>query len=472
MIEFKKYIHHGQDLETAILGACLLEKLAFGRTYGIVEAESFYVTDHQVVYSAMKEMYDNSIPIDIYTLTEFLITKKGVKEFNGGGITYFLVTLTNHVVSTAHLEYHCHLIKEMWRRREIIKIRASYPADEGFDTRENINQLNEEIRKILGSEIKRDWYDMSELMYDLMVHQGDMAKGKKEFLTTGFKKIDELNGGFYNGQMIVIGARPSVGKSAIMGQMAISMAKKGKKVGIISLEMNNNEIAARLASIETDIDFSRVYRTIAQDENLHKSFYEKVSRDLINLPIYLSDKTKVNVSEIKAKAIKLKSSMGCDCIMIDYLQLIDGTTDNKNYNREQEVSKMSRGLKLMAYELDIPVIVLCQLNRAVTARGYKDRFPKLSDLRESGAIEQDADVVMFLHRDYMSGWQTDEQGNSTELSADLLGTKWRNGATFHLELDFDPPKMKFSEKSQFGTWKPVSEVRNFTEPNQRDDSPF
>lgn len=227
------------------------------------------------------------------------------------------------------------------------------------------------------------------------------------------------------------------------------MGHCGKKVGIISLEMNNNEIAARLASIETDIDFWKIFRTIAQDEVLHKNFYEHISRNTINLPIFLSDKTKVNIAEIKAKATKLKASKGCDCLMVDYLQLIDSTTGNKNYNREQEVAKMSRGLKLMAQELDIPVIVLCQLNRAVTARSYKDRFPKLSDLRESGAIEQDADVVMFLHRDYMSGWQVDENSISTEFNADLLGPKWRNGATFHLPLEFDPPKMKFTEQKGF-----------------------
>lgn len=463
MIEFKKYIHHSQDLEMAILGACLLEKLAFGRTYGLIDRETFYFTGHQEVYSAMREMYNNSVPIDTYTVTEKIIGERGIENFHGYNVIYFVTNLTNTVVSSANLEYHCHLIKEMWRRRELVKIRASYPEDGGFDTRVGISKLNEEIAKIVGSTVRRDWYDMSELMYDLMQHQYEMAKGKKEFLTTGFEQIDKMNGGFYPGQMIVIGARPAVGKSALMGQMAIKMARRAKKVGIISLEMNNTEIAARLASIETDIDFGKVFRSIAHDEALHKVFYDKISKNTVNLPIFLSDKTKVNVSEIKAKAIKLKSSKGCDCLIIDYLQLIDGATD-RNYNREQEVAKMSRGLKLMAQELNIPVIVLCQLNRAVTVRSYKDRFPKLSDLRESGAIEQDADVVMFLHRDFMSGYQVDDQERSTEFTADLLGPKWRNGSTFHLQLDFDPPKMKFTEQRGFA---PVN-----IETNYQDDNPF
>ena len=470
MTEYKPYIHHAKDLEQAILGACLIEKLAFGRTYGLIDPDTFYLDGNKQVYAAMLDMYNNSIPIDSFTVAEYLISRKGVTEIAGSNVPYFLSVLTNCVVSSSHVEYHCQLIKEMWRRRRIIELK--YQALEENDSRTNIENINSELNKIIGTEIKRDWYDMEELMFNLILHQQEMASGKKTFVTTGFNAIDNMNGGFYNGQMIVIGARPSVGKSALMGQMAIKMAKAGKKVGIISLEMNNNEIAARLAAIETDIDFSKVFRTILHDEELHKQFYNKIAKSTIKLPIFLSDKTQVNVSEIKAKAIKLKASKGCDVIMVDYLQLIESSTSNKSYNREQEVAKMSRGLKLMAQELDIPVIVLCQLNRAVSARSYKDRFPKLSDLRESGAIEQDADVVMFVHRDFMSGWPVDDGNNSTEFSADLIGTKWRNGATFHLPLDFDPPKMKFTEQAKLGSnWKPVGDVVSVL-PKEKNDLPF
>lgn len=459
MTEFKPFIHYSQELESSILGACLLEKTAFGRTYGVVDEESFYYDGNKLVYSVLKEMYDRSSPIDSWTVAEMIIAQRGVESISGDNTLYYLLRLTSSVVSSAHIEYHCHLIKEMWRRRRILEIK--YSKLEDLDPRKNIDDIHEQIRKVLGTGIKKDWYDMPDLMYELMVHQSEMAKGDKKFITTGFKKADQLNGGFYNGQMIVIGARPAVGKSALMGQMALAMAHSGKTVGIVSMEMNNTEIAARLSSIETGINFSRIFRDIANDEALHKVFYEKISKSTINLPIYISDKTKVNINEIKAKAIKLQASKGVDCLMIDYLQLIDGSTDNRNYNREQEVSKMSRGIKLMAMELNIPVIVLCQLNRQVTGRSYKDRFPKLSDLRESGAIEQDADIVMFIHRDYMSGYQVDEGNNSTELTADLLAPKWRNGATFHLELDFDPPKMKFMEKTGMSSnWKPIPETTN------------
>lgn len=467
MTEFKPYIHYGPDLENAILGACLIDRSALGRTYGLIKSECFYKDGNKLVYNAMQEMYDQSIPIDSFTVSEWIVTKSGITEISGDGVGFYVTGLTNHVVSSAHLEYHCHLINEMWKRRRILEIKYSKLEDDR-DPRKNIQDISDQIREVLGTEVKKDWYDMSELIYNLMVHQSEMINGNKSFITTGFKKSDSLNGGFYNGQMIVIGARPSVGKSALMGQMALKIARSGKKVGIISLEMNNTEIAARLSSIETGIDFSRVFRDIANDESLHRRFYEKVSRDTINLPIYISDKTKVNINEIRAKAIKLKATKGCDCLMIDYLQLVDSSSDNKNYNREQEVSKMSRGIKLMAMELNIPVIVLCQLNRQVTSRTYKDRFPKLSDLRESGAIEQDADVVMFIHRDSMSGWQVDDQGNSTEKTADLIAAKWRNGATFHLELDFDPPKMLFKEDRIESNWRPV----DYSEPQKSNEDPF
>jgi replicative DNA helicase len=446
MIELKPYLHYSEDLERAVLGICLLENMAFGRIYGLVHAEHIYYDSHQKIFNVMAKMYEANLPIDLFTLSEWLIAREKITEINGESVPYFLTKITASVVSSANLEYHAFLIREMWRRREFIKIKFE-PISDGADASKDLHEINAKLNKITDTGLKKDWYDMNELMFALIQHQYDVRDNKKTFLPTGFSKVDKENGGFYEGQMIVIGARPGAGKSALMGSMALSMAHKGKKVGIISLEMNNIEIAARLAAIETDTDFHKVFRTLIYDQEQHQTFYDKVSRQTVNLPIYLSDKTKVNVNEIKAKAMKLKHTKGCDCIFIDYLQLIDTAEGNKNYNREQEVAKMSRGLKLMAHELKIPVIVLCQLNRQVTARGYKDRLPKLSDLRESGAIEQDADAVMFIHRDWPAGFLADEQGNSTEFSADLIGAKWRNGSTFHIDMEFHPTKMLFKEKS-------------------------
>jgi replicative DNA helicase len=323
------------------------------------------------------------------------------------------------------------------------------------DVRRKISVLQNRLQELNQKSSKSDWQDMTELMVNLYRHQAEMQKTGGMGITTGFKGLDKESGGFHPGQLVVIGARPSVGKSALAGQMAVSMASSGLTVGIISLEMNNNEIAARLAAIDAEIDFNVLYRGLYSDERQRDWVYERIGRHTSTLKIFVSDKTDVNINEIRVKAQKLKHLHGLDCLFIDYLQLID-SDETKNSNRENEIRKISRGAKIMAKEMNIPVIELCQLNREVTKRKGHERYPQLSDLRESGSIEQDADVVMFLHRDFMSGIEVDENGNSTQNQADIVVRKWRNGnANFIYPLDFDPPKMKFRERGQFSSWKRV-----------------
>ncbi|GAC1489832.1 MAG: replicative DNA helicase [Flavisolibacter sp.] len=437
----QKEIHYNKEIEEAVLGICLLEKLAFGRTYNLVSEDCFYFLDHQKIYSLLKTMHNESMPIDLLTVRDRIVNDKIELIENSA---YALARLTMNVVSSAHLEYHCHILKDMWRKREILRITTG-GIDQSKDTRQQGLSINDQINNLFTGTVKQDWYSMEQLMFDLMLHQQDIKTGVKEFVPSGFKLIDKLNGGFSPGQLIVIGARPSVGKSALAHKIVFSVAGKSKKVGVISLEMNNTEIAARMAAISTETSFGVIYRNLFTDEREHEIFYNRLVQ-CVNLPIFVSDKTKVDINEIRSKSEKLKHTNGLDLLVIDYLQLVD-STQNKNTNREQEVARISRGLKLLAMDLSIPVIVLCQLNRAVTHRKGNDRYPQLSDLRESGAIEQDADVVMMLHRDWMSGIETNENGESTEFDADLLGVKWRNGATFHLDLEFNPQLMKFSEQS-------------------------
>jgi len=464
---FKKHIHYSQELEMAILGACILEGPAFGRTYGLIEDETFYFDSHQVVYRSMRKMYDSGAPIDLFTVTDYIIRNMGIDVFHGVDVSFFVTKLTTNVVSSANLEYHCHIIKSMWVEREITKLTHG-----GFSSsrtsREKIIELQERLQELNKRNVTSDWVDMTELMVKLYQHQAEMEMTGGMGITTGFNKLDRNCGGFHPGQLIVIGARPSVGKSALAGHMAIEMAQTGKTVGIISLEMHNNEVAARIASLDTNTDFDALYRGLYVDENQRMAVYKRIGNHTAHLPIYVSDKTDVNINEIRAKASKLKHIHGLDCLMIDYLQLVD-SDETKNSNRENEIRKISRGSKIMAKEMGIPVIELCQLNRNVTHRKGQERYPQLSDLRESGAIEQDADVVIFLHRDWMSGHEQDENGNSTERQADLVIRKWRNGnSNFILPLDFDPPKMKFSQREELGSfpsgnWRPVSGIKDFTE---------
>ncbi len=462
-------LHYAKDLEHALLGICILEPDAFGRIYGLVEEKHFYLEDGKKTFGVLSEMFKNSIPIDLYTVCQKMVAdntplywkSKYGSDNHYQDVLSFLMNLTNAVVSSIHIEYWAHLIKEFWKKRELEAITKSGIDLQGNTTKQGY-EINEKINEILSGEVKQDWHSYEELMFGLLKHQESIRAGGTEMVTTGFKAVDRLNGGFSEGQLVVIGARPSVGKSALVNKIAFAAARKGKSVGVISMEMNNTEIAARLASLETSTSFQIIHRNLFRDEDQHRVFYNQIAQS-VNLPIYVSDKTKVDVNEIRSKAIKLKHRHGLSLLIIDYLQLID-TNTNKNYNREQEVARISRGLKLIAMELNIPVVVLCQLNRAVTKRDYKNRLPQLSDLRESGAIEQDADIVLMLHRDAMAGFEVDEQGNSTERSADLVCLKWRNGAPFHLELEFDPPLMKFSERG--------SNLIPITIQNDTEDAPF
>jgi replicative DNA helicase len=452
---FKKDFHYSQPLEMAILGGCLIEKDAFGRTFGLIDKDSFYFDDHKEVYSVMKEMYENGFPIDILTVADYIIRKKGISEFSGYNVAYFVTNLTNSVVSSAHIEYHSHIIKTMWMEREIIILTNSGASMTG-DVRKKIYELQNRLQEISNYGSEDDWEDITTLMVKLYQHQEEMKISKGMGLTTGSYKLDKSNGGFHPGQMIILAARPSVGKSAFAGQMAIEIAKKGGKVGIISLEMNNTEIAARIASIDANVDFDVTYRALYKDQIQKEMVYNRIANHTSSLPIWVTDKTKVNIHDIRAKAEKLKHKEGLDILMIDYLQLVEGDESMRNRNREQEVSKISRGCKIMAKEMGIPVIVLCQLNRDVTKRKGEHRYPELSDLRESGSLEQDADVVTFIHRDWMAGVQVKDDGGSTEREADLVIRKWRNGASnFIIQLDFDPPKMKFSERRDVPGYIPV-----------------
>lgn len=455
---FEKDKHYSTNLERAIIGACLLEREAFGRIYPIIETQCFYHDGHKIIFDTIRNMYINGMPIDIFTVNDHLQRVQGFKEINRTNTDYFITRITQDVVSSTHIEYHCHLVKTMWMERELITLTTS-GVKEG-DTRKKIIEIQQKLYDMQQQSTIHDWTDMSQLMVDLYKHQNEMQLSGGVGLSTGIKEIDKTNGGFHNGQMIVIGARPSVGKSALAGSIALHVAGSKRKVGIISLEMSNVEIAARLAALDTDTDFNVLFRGLYQDERQTQEVYNKIGNQTSVLPIFVTDKTNVNVVEIRSKADKLKSLHGLDMLIIDYLQLID-VPEISNRNRENEIAKVSRYTKIMAKELNIPVVLLCQLNRDSTKRHGEARYPVLSDLRESGSIEQDADVVMFLHRDWMVGIEVDESGNSTEYQADLIVRKWRNGKNnFIIPMGFDPPKMKFVSRGNLlpnisGSWKPI-----------------
>jgi len=470
-MEFQKDVHYSTNFERAILGICLIERGAFGRVYGLLETECFYHTGHQLVFDTLRGMYQNGMMIDSFTVIDQIIRIKGQTMIEGYNADYFILRLTNDVVSSFHLEYHINVVKIMWMEREIINLTHGGTGKLDGNVSQQIRSIQEKLHSLQNKAAEHDWVDMTQMMVDLYRHQDEMQTSGGVGKATGLKTLDKENGGFQAGQLVVIGARPSMGKSALMGGIAIEMAKRGSTIGIVSLEMSNNEIAARLVAYDANTNFNVVFRGLYIDVAERDRLYEKIGRSTSTLPIYVSDKTKVNIPEIRAKAEKLKSLHGLDCLMIDYLQLVSAIGGSYSRNRENEIAEMSRGCKIMAKEMGIPVILLCQLNREVTKRKGQERYPQLSDLRESGAIEQDADVVMFLHRDHMAGFETDAEGKSTEFQADLVVRKWRNGkSNFIIPLDFDPPKMKFTERQGITGFVPVT--TSHYETDTKEENPF
>lgn len=461
--QFTEGVHYSKGVEYAVLGACLMENTGTGRTYGILKPEYFYNSDSQKIYSTLLEMFDESKPIELVSVLQYM-QKKGL-QFNGGNPAYMLVQITNNVTSTAYLEYYCDLIRGMWKLREIEKIKNA-PFDPTEDAVKEIAKFYSKLSAINSEETEQDWLGMEDSLIKLAKHQQDIATGEKTFITSGFKIIDRLNGGFYPGQFIVIGARPATGKSALMNKMALQMAAAGKSVGIISLEMENIQLTARMVSAETGVPFQTIYRNLMQDEAERKKYHSIISNQTAKHKIFISDQANVDINSIKAKAMKLKRK-GCDCLFVDYLQLIN-TDSLKVNNREQEIAKISRGLKILAMELKIPIVALCQLSREIEKRPYPKRFPILADLRESGTIEQNADAVIMLHRDFVAGYtENPTDKSSTEKEADLLGVKWRNGAPFQVKLQFEPETMHFTEASSF--FQPKGTIYN---PSADDDKPF
>lgn len=464
-MEFKKHIHYDIDLEAAVLGACLLEKTAYSRIHSILNPTVFYSTDHVKVFEYIRTMWEENQPIDILTVTSF-VARKGVEEFNGVKVDYFITRLTNFVVSTANLEYHAYILRQLYAERELLKLKMGADSVVGESVIDRIETLQNSLQELYQSRTADDWKDMTTVMFEMYRHMGEVKDREFFGVPTGFSRLDLITGGFGKTQLIAIGARPSVGKSAFINSVILHCASLGFKVGVISLEMPDVQIASRMSSIYSGFDFYKIFRNRLNDEE-GKTLYTYVQQ-MVNLPIMVSDSTNVNILDIRAKAAKLMAKGKLDILFIDYMQLIEGETVNRNFNREQEVSKMSRGLKILAMELNIPVVVLCQLNReSEKAAGKK---PQLHHLRESGSIEQDCDGVIFIHRDWKSGITAHPDGLTTEFEADLIVAKWRNGETTEIRVGFDPPKMRFYDlekegrkslavipSQNSGGWKPYKE---------------
>ncbi|MGC9343008.1 MAG: replicative DNA helicase [Bacteroidales bacterium] len=443
-MEYGRMPPQAVDLEETVLGAIMIERDAVIAVLDILKPESFYKESHQKIYRAIVDISMAEKPIDILTVTEEL-KKKGELEEVGGAA--YITQLTGRVASAAHLEFHARIVAQKYIQRELIRVSSDIQGkafDESIDVDELLDFSEQQLFEIAEGNIKKETSKINSLIKEA-IHQIEEASKREDSLSgvpSGFTRLDRMTSGWQPSDLVIVAARPSMGKTAFVLSMARNMAVEHKRpVAVFSLEMASIQLVNRLIVAETELPSDRI-----RNGRLERWEWEQLDykiKNLVEAPIYIDDTPAISVFELRAKCRRLKNLYDVEVIVIDYLQLMTGPPETKG-NREQEVSSISRSLKGIAKELNVPIIALSQLNRSVETRSGSKR-PQLSDLRESGAIEQDADLVLFIHRPEKYGMDVDEEGNSVRGLAEILVAKHRNGAVGDIHLKFREEFAKFSD---------------------------
>ncbi|MFH1541916.1 MAG: replicative DNA helicase [bacterium] len=429
-----------QDLiaEQSVIGSMLLDKNAIVKAIEILHSDSFYRDAHRYIYEAMLDLFDKGEPVDLITLTDTL-RKAGKLEMVGG--TIYITDLLNSVPTSANIDHYAKIVEEKAVLRRLIDAGTNIVKD-AFAAAQDVDQILDEAEKsIFGIALKRvrEGFCKIDTVIKGVLDKIDTLYEQKGTMTgspSGYPDLDQMTGGFQPADLIIIAARPSVGKTALALNMALNLAIKHKvPAAIFSLEMSKEQLAQRMLCSEAEVNAQQLKTASLSDVG-----WKKLTRALGRLseaPIYIDDSASITATEIRAKARRLKIEKGLGLIIIDYMQLMRGRA--RVENRVQEISEIARSLKTLARELDVPVIALSQLSRAVEQR--TDRIPRLSDLRESGEIEQTADLVMFIHREGYYNPMS-ERGNIAE----IIIAKQRNGPVGTIELVFRKELAKFSNK--------------------------
>ena len=428
-----------QDIEAekSLLGAILLSDDVMAEILMLLGPGDFYEKRHQAIFQAMSDLYDQHKPIDLRTLTAELKKQKKLKEIGGAPS---LVELSNFVPVSSHAKAYAEIVEKAATRRKLIKAgnniaEKAYAEDANVD--DLVGEAEKELFEVSDKIVRSDYVPMDQLLAEAMERIAELQKNKGVLrgLKTGFTDIDKKTAGFQKGDLIIVGARPAMGKTTFAQNLAYNIANINKRgVLFFSMEMAANEIVDRMISDIADVDNWRMRTGNLSDEEFSR--VGDALGEIDELPIYIDDTSSMTIAELRNKARRAVHEHDIGIVIVDYLQLMNGS-DRYAGNRVQEVTEISRGLKILARELEIPVVALAQLSRNVTGRD--DPRPVLSDLRESGSIEQDADLVMFLHRiDYYKKPE-EEDTNITE----LLIRKHRHGAIGTIELYFDGEKSRF-----------------------------
>ena len=433
------------DFEEAVLGAMMLEQNATGQVIDKLLPDMFYKEAHRYIFEAIRQVFESGNPVDLLSVTTQLRKNKKLEAIGG---SYYLATLTNKVVSSANIEFYARIISEKFIQRQLISVSTETirdAFDESTDVLDLLDKAEKNLFDIAEQNFRRSNADMALLVQEFINEMKEAKNSKKELrgLPSGFTDMDRFTGGWQKSNLIILAARPGMGKTAFVLSMARNMAVDQKiPVAFFSLEMSAADLIMRLVSAETGIKNEKLKRADLTNTEF-ADLVERIS-SLTDAPLIIDDTPGLSVFELRAKCRRLKQQYGIQCIVIDYLQLMSGGKETKG-NREQEISTISRSLKTLSKELNIPVIALSQLNRSVESRSTTSKRPQLSDLRESGAIEQDADMVLFIYRPeyYRIPF---EDGSPAEGLADLIIAKHRNGGLKDIRLRFIAEQAKFCDK--------------------------
>jgi len=445
LYEIGKLPPQAVELEEAVLGALMLEKDALTAVIDILQPKSFYRESHGRVFSAIQNLFQRSEPIDILTVTQEL-KRTGELEIVGGA--YYISQLTNRVASSANVEFHARIISQKYIQRELIRISSDTIREAYEDTADVFDLLDHAERNLFSvveGNIRKNYDKMSSLINQAMI-QIEAAKNQKTGVSgvpSGFTDLDRMTSGWQNSDLVILAARPAMGKTAFVLSLARNAAVDFQRpIAVFSLEMASVQLVQRLISAEAELPAEKLKKGQLVDHEMQQ-LHVKIGK-LSEAPLFIDDTPALSIFEMRAKCRRLKAQHDIQLVIVDYLQLMTAGSDNNRGNREQEISTISRSLKSIAKELNIPVIALSQLSRAVETRGG-DKRPQLSDLRESGAIEQDADMVLFIHRPEYYGFTQDAEGNATNGLAEIIIAKHRNGAVGSVNLRFVDRLAKFMD---------------------------
>ena len=429
------------EAERSVLGSILLDKDAIIKIIDVVSPEDFYEEKHSIIYESMLELFDKREAIDIITLSENLESKGRLKEVGGSS---YLAEVVNETPSAANIVYYAGICRDKAVLRRLINasgVIANLGYDEDAELSETLDKAEQSLFSISQKFLKNKFVPIKDALADAFdridkIHK-DKDKGALRGVPSGFRELDNKTAGFQKSDLIILAARPSMGKTSFALNLAENAAIDEKiPVGIFSLEMSKEQLIERLLSSQAGVDSWKLRTGNLSDDDFPKIGY--AMGVLSEAPIFIDDSAGGNIMEIRAKARRLQMEHGLGLIIIDYLQLMEGRRNSGDANRVQEISEISRSLKGLARELNVPIIALSQLSRAVEHRDNKR--PQLSDLRESGSIEQDADVVLFLYRDEYYNPDSDRKGIT-----EVLIRKHRNGPTGEAELFFNPAQMRFAD---------------------------